>query len=415
MDKTVTPSKISGSIEIPGSKSHMIRALIIASLADGKSIIERPLFSSDTLSCIDACRQLGANIKVEEKRVIIRGVAGRIKYDKRVIDVGNSGTTLYLVAAIASLSDENIRFTGDKQIQQRSADKLLNSLEELNVKISSNKGCAPFSICGPITGGETSIECPTSQYLSALLLTLPLATNESIINVPLLNEKPYIELTLQWLKEQNIKLKNSAFKKFTISGNQKYSPFVKQIPADFSSASFFLAAAAITGSTLTVKGIDMKDSQGDKEIVFLLEKMGCYITIMERSVTIRGGELKGIDIDLNAMPDSLPILAIVGACAKGKTRLYNVAHARQKETDRVAVMSKQLGKLGIKTTEHEDGLTIEGGIIEGGRIDGHHDHRIVMAFAVAALIAKNPISISGAQASDVTFPGFFNLLESIKI
>ncbi|MBI9100312.1 MAG: 3-phosphoshikimate 1-carboxyvinyltransferase, partial [Spirochaetaceae bacterium] len=267
----VTSSKLKGSLPIPASKSHSIRALLIATLAEGTSELYNLLDSADVKSCIETCRALGAEISEAPDKLIVKGTGGRITAPADPIDVGNSGTTIYLAASLAALSDTPVTFDGDEQIRNRSASNLLDALGTLGAKISSApKGCAPFSVSGPVDGGEVTIECPTSQYLSSLLLAAPLFKNETIINVSLLHEQPYAEMTLRWLDEQGIKYTNRDFKQFIIPGNQKYRSFSKKIPADFSSGTFFLCAAAITQSVLTLKGLDMSDSQGDKVVVHML-------------------------------------------------------------------------------------------------------------------------------------------------
>jgi 3-phosphoshikimate 1-carboxyvinyltransferase len=331
--------------------------------------------------------------------------------------VGNSGTTLYLLTSAAALSDREISFTGDSQIQRRSAAQLLHSLSDLGagVNVAKNNGCAPYTIKGPLKGGKTSIECPTSQFLSSLLIACPLADGNTEIQVPLLHEKPYAEMTLRWLDDQFVMYENKNFSSFFIPGGQKYRPFSKPVPADFSSATFFLCAAAITRSKLRLKNLDMKDSQGDKEVVRILEKMGCAVSFDGMDIIIEGRPMQGIDIDLNSMPDALPALAAAACFAEGTTRLLNVPQARMKETDRIAVMFSELLKMGADITELPDGLVIKKSSLKGTEVHGHDDHRVVMALAIAGLGADGVTVIGTAEAAAVTFPGFFETLESIKV
>jgi len=414
MKMEVSKGNVEGNIRIPASKSHTIRALLIATLANGESVISHPLNSADTRACKEACRALGAQITETDTAWIVKGTNGILTQPDKDIDVGNSGTTLYLAASVAALGDFPVTFTGDYQIKKRSAANLLNALEDLGVKVESNQGCAPFTVTGPIKGGKTTIECPTSQYLSSLLMATPLGTGKTEINIPLLHEKPYAEMTVRWMEEQGIKVDDSDYSHFEIEPGKSYQKFKRAIPADFSSSAFFFGAAAITGSTLTLEGLDMSDSQGDKAIVEYLEKMGCEISINNDKMTIVGKEMRGCDLDINATPDALPALAAIACYAKGTTRLLNVPQARMKETDRIDVMTKELRKMGAQIVELEDGMEITGAPLNGAEVSGHDDHRIVMALAIAALGCTGTNSIDTAEAVDITFPNFFEHLNKLK-
>jgi 3-phosphoshikimate 1-carboxyvinyltransferase len=252
----------------------------------------------------------------------------------------------------------------------------------------------------------------TSQYLTSLLIALPCAEKDSVIDVPLLNEQPYVTMTLSWLERLGISLENRDYRSFRVPGGQKYPAFKESIAADFSSATFFLVAAAVTGSELILEGLDFDDPQGDKEVVNILREMGAEIRIDGRSLTIKGGELRGGTFDLNAIPDALPALSVAACFAHGETRLVNVPQARLKETDRISVMHSELSKLGADIDELPDGLVIRGGTLRGGRVKGHHDHRIVMALAVAGLACEGQVEVDTAEAVSVTFPEFCNLMKN---
>ena len=425
-------------IQVPSSKSHTIRALLIASFADGESSLINPLDSADARSCIEACRAFGAVIDTDGTAADgtaawkVKGNGGSFPQNIPSIDVGNSGTTLYLAAGMAALAETAVEFTGDEQIQRRSAENLLKSLEDLGagVKREGTGGCAPFTITGPLTGGTTSIECPTSQYLSALLLATPLAVipanaashTASVINVPLLMEQPYVEMTLRWLDEQGISYKNNNFKSFEISGGRTYKAFSRPIPGDFSSATFFFCAAAITGSKLTFTGLDINDSQGDKAVLGYLEQMGCKVIHDGTEITVIGPghpdnpetALRAAELDINATPDALPAMAVTACFAEGETKLVNVAQARIKETDRIAVMAAELSKLGAEISELDDGLIINGGsTLTGCKVEGHGDHRIVMSLAIAGLKAEGTTTITDKEAVAITYPGFFDQLNRL--
>jgi 3-phosphoshikimate 1-carboxyvinyltransferase len=405
---------LSGSALIPASKSHTIRALIIATLAEGVSEIRNPLISADSEACVNTCRALGATIELGDAWRVT-GTGGKLRAAPGEIDVLNSGTTLYIALSAAALCPETNIFTGDEQIQVRSAESLLKALRDLGATAESvgGNGCAPIRISGPMTGGKTTLACPTSQYLTSLLISCPLAEGDTEIEVTELNEAPYVQITLDWLAKQNIQLDHDGFDRFRIPGGQKYTAFSDQIVGDFSSATFFLCAAAITGSDLVLEGLDMGDSQGDKAVVDMLQQMGADVEIQPRAIRIAGGSLIGCDIDLNATPDALPAMAITGCFAKGTTRLLNVPQARMKETDRIAVMHEVITALGGQAEELPDGLIIHGTGLGGGRAPGHGDHRVVMACGLAGLAADSAVEVTTAEAAAVTFPSYVELMNSV--
>jgi len=445
MKVRINPHKFSGSVKIPASKSHTIRQLLIASLADGVSEIKYPLDSLDIRSCVSVCSAFGAKITeyyaaepdnpnpagrfgVKLSALQVKGNAAFKKGDSHIssIDVGNSGTTLYLALAVAGLQAETVEFTGDEQIQKRSAAPLLDALAGLGVRSKSNNGCAPIKIKGPWKGGKVSLPCPTSQYLSALLIAAPLAPAGVVteIEVPLLNEKPYIEMTLSYLKAHGVPFQaKSDFSHFVIPGGSSWKALSGSVPGDFSSAAFPAAAAAITGGPVTLLGLDPQDTQGDKFFLEMLISMGCEVKWGENfdnepiCTVSRKDPLRGGTFDLNKTPDLLPAAAVTAAYAEGDTALVNVAHARIKETDRIAAMAEEFAKLGVKCTERPDGLIIHG---KGALspldplpvIDSRSDHRLVMAFAAAALGSSVPVEITGAESAAVTYPGFLDLLNA---
>jgi 3-phosphoshikimate 1-carboxyvinyltransferase len=409
----------------------------MTSLAEGVSEIEYPLDSLDAFSCVSVCRALGASI--EEHRALdpacpnpadeagtrlirwtVRGIgsSSAFRAPPAPLDVGNSGTTLFLVLAAAALGTAPVTFIGDDQIARRGAGPLLEALQGLGIAVDSGAdGCVPITVRGPWKGGRVSLPCPTSQYLSALLLAAPLAPAGTMteIDVPLLNEKPYIDLTLSYLKAQGVSWESTAdYSYFRIPGGSFYKPVSGPVSGDFSSAAFPACAAAVSGGQATLLGLDREDPQGDKAVFAMLSRMGCDVSWSQegaRHLTVsRQGPLKGGTFDLNDTPDLLPVMAVLGAYAQGETALVNVAHARIKETDRIAVMARELGKLGAAVRERPDGLVMQGGGLRGGTVDGHGDHRVVMALAVAALGADGPVEIEGAESAAVTYPAFPELM-----
>ena len=399
---------------MPGSKSHTIRALVIATLAKGTSIIKSPLVSADTLSSLSAASALGAWIKRGDDSVwTISGTGGNLLPPAGTINMGNSGTGIKLFAAMASLSPHKIAFDGDDSLRSRPMNPLLEALALLGVKsLSAEGGKCPFHVQGPMQGGQTLVEGKSSQYLSALLLSAPLAPNDSVIIVDQLNEVPYVDITLDWLRRQQIEFRRTPdYSRFEIPGKQTFKPFSVQIPGDFSSACFPMVAAAVTGGALTLDNLDFKDAQGDQKVIDYLEQMGAKITRTENGIQLKAGtKLKAVELDLNDTPDALPILCVAAACAQGRSVFKNVAQARIKETDRIHCMKVELEKMGIQVEEFEDGLAVTGGKLHGAAVDSHLDHRIAMSLAVAGLAVEDPKEttvIDGAECIAVTYPGFF--------
>lgn len=415
---SLEPKKMQGTIEIPASKSQTIRAFLIALAAEGESVIRHPLISSDTVSCIEAIKKFGAEVEFnEDKSIAIVRSQGLKLSESITIDAGNSGTTTYLLLPMAASLSVPVTITGDEQMKKRPTGPLKEAVIAMGAKAVDHDGKPPVTVQGPLKGGHVSIECRTSQYLSGLLLASPLAEGKTVIDCPVLYEKPYVSLTLGWLNRQGIRYSISDdYMHAEVEGGQSYRCFDEYINGDFSSASFFFVAAAISGTAITVQGLDRNDPQGDKEILTILEKMGATVEWNGNAVTVRGPEkLKGGEFDLNAIPDTLPVLTIVAAAAIGDTHLTNVPQARIKETDRIKCMHENLRLLGVDAEEEEDGLLIHGkGIIKGAECKGYGDHRIIMALAVASAAAEGIITIDDEKAAAVTFPTFFTLLENIR-
>jgi len=411
----VNKSNISGITKIPPSKSHTIRSIIIGTLADGKTIIHSPLKSPDIKYTIEACAKLGAEIDSEKQGITILGTNGNLKAPLDTIDVGNSGTTLRLLTGICSLIEGESILTGDNSIKNRPIQPLLDSLNYLgaNCKTLMGNENPPIRVHGKIRGGITTISGFTSQYTSSLLICSPLAESSTIIKPTNLQEKPYVDMTLSYLKKSGIIIhSDKKYNEFIVMGKQQYKPLKVNIPGDFSSASFLLVASAITNSRLTLEGLDLKDTQADKRILNILQEMGSNITINSNKITVNSSDLHGIEIDLRDNPDLLPVLSVVGCCAKGTTILSNVKHARIKESDRISAMANELAKMGAKITEKQDSLIIKNSDLKGTNVHGYNDHRIVMSLAIAGLVANGETVVDTAESSQKTFPSF---LETLRI
>ncbi len=411
---TAERSLLSGTAVVPASKSHTIRAVILAGLAGGRSIIDRPLDSFDTRSAAHAVRAFGAKVETDGDAWTVEGVCGRPATPDDVIDVGNSGTTLYMAMGSASLVRGWTVITGDAQIRRRTADPLARALGGLGAEVISTRGngMAPLLVRGPLRGGETTVRGITSQYVSSLLMACPLAENDSAVTVTELNESPYVRMTLDWLEFLDVTVEAAEdFSRLEIPGGQSWRGFERRIPGDFSTATFLICAGVLAGGEVRLEGLDLNDSQGDKAVIGILRDMGADITMEDGVLVCRKSELTGMDIDMNAIPDAIPMLSVCACFARGTTTLGNVPQARLKETDRIAVMAAELAKLGAKVRELPDGLEIEGGGLRGGGVCGHGDHRVVMAMMVGGCAADGPVTVDTAESAGVTFPGFWDTLE----
>lgn len=433
--------KLNGAQTAPGSKSETIRALVLALLSKGKSEIKNFLDCEDTRTALEVCKDLGAQVTRKSGRIIIKSSGLPIKMKTRQslrhhcldsalgsvkINTGNSGITTRFILPLLGLrenSDLPIIFDCGDQMRKRPIVPLVESLNNLGMKIIflEKNGNCPLLVRGSLAGGATSVDGITSQYLSALLLSLPLAPSNSIITVKNLHERPYVEMTLQFLKNSGISFSHKKIKNtdiYKIQGRQKYSGFKKSISGDFSSASCLLSMGCLIPGEIILEGFDMKSPQGDKKLIEILQKMGADISVSKtkakEKIRIRGGKkLTGISIDANNIPDLVPALAVVGTQAKGKTKIYNVAQARIKETDRIKSMSLGLARMGAKVEEHKDGVTVYESALAGHAVNGFGDHRTVMALAVAGMIAEGKTTVVGAEAVHKTFPNFYQLVKAL--
>ena len=410
MIASVERSLISGEVYAPPSKSYTHRAILITALGAGGKVL-RPLLSADTLATVSASEAFGARIRKEPQKndLSIDGVRDLPQTPEDVIDVLNSGTTLRFCSAVAALTAGAV-LTGDSSIRTRPNGPLLSSLSELGADAFSikNNGKAPLVIRGKMLGGTAHLQGGlSSQFLSALLIACPLAERETrIIIEGELKSRPYAEITLDMLHDAGIKIEEQK-QEFIVSPGQSFGLKEYTIPGDFSSASYPLAAAAVTGSEAIVKGV-LPSRQGDSAIIDILTRMGAQVSWNRESgdLKIKGGDLEGVEVDASRTPDLVPTIAVLGAVANGETTVVNAEHVRHKETDRLHAMAVELAKMGAKIKERPDGLVIQGGKLHGASVHGYHDHRIVMALTVAGFVAGET-KIDTAEAVDVSYPGFF--------
>jgi 3-phosphoshikimate 1-carboxyvinyltransferase len=406
----------------PPSKSYTHRAVILASLATGESIIEEPLLSDDTIYTIDACRVLGADIELKGNRLKITGTGGRIKvaHNRQNIFAGNSGSTIRMIAPLAALSQTKIILDGDSRLRQRPIGDLISALESLGISVRSlgTNGYPPIEVRGGIfKQAEVTIQgAVSSQHISALLMIVPYTGEDLSIKVAdELRSRPYLDITLDIMRAFGVEAANKEYKQFLVKGGQKYKGRRYRIEGDYSSAAYFLAAGAIGGGPVTVKNLNNNSVQGDRYFLNILEQMGCSVESQKEQVTIsRKKELNGVTIDLGDYPDLVQTVAVVAAYASGKTEINNIGHLRFKESDRLKTTAAELANMGIKADVSDDAMVIYGGKPKGAEIEAHNDHRLAMSLAIAALFAEGDSIINGAEAVTKSYPKFFADLANLR-
>lgn len=401
--------RIEGVIKAPPSKSYTHRAIIISSLADGKSTLHDPLYSEDTLASLNVCRALGCDIKKEDDRCIVNGTGGVLETPEDVVNLKNSGTTLRIMTSVSALAPNYTVLTGDSSLRTRPMQDLLDALKNLGVTAFSSRGNGKPPICikGGFKGGKTSIKGDvSSQFISSLLIASPYAQNS--VDVGVMGDfisKPYVDMTTDIMKKFGVSVDyNRESVSFHIDP-QTYKGRDYTVEGDYSSVSYIIGAAAALNGEVTVKNIFKDSKQGDKQILDIVRDMGAEVKVKKDEVNITGhGELHGTQVNLENAPDLLPTVAALGAISKGVTDIGNVEHARFKETDRIHTCALELSKLGVNVKEKKDGLTIEGGA-KGGIVKSHGDHRLVMALSLVGF-KTGGVRIENASVYDVSFPNF---------
>ncbi|MBS7609279.1 3-phosphoshikimate 1-carboxyvinyltransferase [Candidatus Bathyarchaeota archaeon] len=415
---------LGGSISAPPSKAYTHRFMVAASLSQDESIIENPLLCDDTIATMRAILSLGASIKADDDRLYIQG-SWEPRTPRGIVDCGASGTTLRFMTAVFSLAKGRTVLTGDASLQRRPMEPLLKALGELGIRCRSLRGdgYAPIEVLGgTLRGGRASIVGDvSSQFISGLLLALPKASEASVLNVTTeLESESYVKMTMKVLGRHGVRIKASRnLRRFSIPGNQCYSGIHERVPGDFSSSAFLLSAAAITGSRIEVRGLDLGSLQADMAILEFLKEMGALIEKGDGFVRVNGIEggpfLRSIRADVRNCPDLAPVMAVLGCFAKGRTIIEGMGRLRFKESDRIRTI-QELAKMGAHIEELEDRLIIHGPAeLKGAIIDSYGDHRIAMACAMAALGAKGLTVIDGIECIRKSYPSFLQDLRSLGV
>jgi 3-phosphoshikimate 1-carboxyvinyltransferase len=423
----------SGTVNLPGSKSLSNRALLLAALAHGETKLENLLLSEDTEQMLNALTQFGIAIEFIDissgkksdrptTTCVVSGNGGLfVPPNESHFSLGNAGTAIRPLTSILSLSQGTFTVDGDQYMRERPIAHLAEALVQLGAKISylGKAGCPPIKIeGGKITGGKVNIKGDiSSQYLTSLLMALPLAPRDSVISI--IGEqvsKPYLDITLDIMEKFGVYATHDNYQHFMLSGAQQYqSPGTYLIEGDASSASYFYAAGAIGGGPVTVTGLGSKSVQGDIAFLDVIEAMGAIVDKTDHAVTVTGGTLKGVDMDLNHIPDAAMTIAAMALFADGPTRIRNIYNWRVKETDRLHAMSTELRKLGALVETGEDFIYIEPPKqILPATIDTYGDHRIAMCFSLAAF-GQNEILINDPACVAKTFPTYFELFSELCV
>lgn len=407
-------------VQVPGSKSYTHRALIAAALADGSSRIDGALFSQDTRLTAAALQSMGAVIETIEpdRRFLVEGTAGRLQPCSGKIYLGNSGTSMRLLAAIAALGGKPYTLDGSERMRQRPMAEMLEALRSLGVKAEAlnSDGCPPVIIDGRgCKGGPVKIDCGiSSQYLSGLLLMAPLTEQGlriEVIKGPV--SRPYIDLTLAVMRRFGIDVEAEDYQFFTVAGGQLYRAGNYLIEPDCSQAGYFWAAAAIAKAAVKVKGIRADSAQGDLGFIRVLERMGCRLRFDDDGISVIGGApLQAVEVDMGDMPDLVPTLAVTAAFAQGRTLITNVAHLRAKESDRLAAVAAELTKMGIVVECGPDSIAITGGAAHGASIATYDDHRIAMSFSLAGLRVPGLV-IEDENCVAKSFPDYWEVFNRL--
>ena len=405
-------SSLEGTIEAPPSKSYTHRAIVATCLFKGVSRISRPLFSDDTEATIDACRALGSSIKITGSVLSVDGESF-LSVSAKEIDCRESGSTIRFLTPVAALSRSKTVMSAQGSLRNRPMQPILEALRKLGVKCHSESGDGrpPLVIEGRgIPGGKTSLPGNvSSQFISGLLFASPLAAkNVEISVISPLESKPYVLMTLNVIKKHGIRCDVSRnLREYRIPAMQEYGRCNHLVPGDFSSASFPLVAAAVTRSEVTVRNLATQEEQPDQLILGILRDMGVALSVRDNSVTVSPNSMIGRKIDVRDCPDLVPILAVAGSFAKGRTLIKGAGRLRIKESDRLSSITSELSKMGAKIVEGRDSLTVEGPTgLKGAVADSHGDHRIVMACAVAALGAQGVTKINNAECIKKSYPSF---------
>jgi 3-phosphoshikimate 1-carboxyvinyltransferase len=405
------------TVTIPGSKSYTNRALLIAGLTEGECRLEKPLVSDDTKYMIQALRAFGVPVQEEKEAFIVSGTGGRLSVPNKDIFIGNAGTAMRFLTTLSALAPGKIRLDGDERMHERPLADLLDCLTQMQVKVVSanNNGCPPIDIeGGEVPGGEVQLAGDkSSQYLTSILLSAPYFMKDTCVHIQGdLTSKSYADITLDIMKTFGVHVENENYQRFKVHAGDRYKAKNYRVESDWSSATYFLAAAAVTGGEVILNDINPDSVQGDAQFTSVLEQMGCTIEKKSNSLHLKGNPLRGITINMNNMPDAVQTLAVTALFAKGETVIQGISNLRIKETDRISALANELTRIGAGVEAGEDYLIIRPGDYSGTEIETYNDHRMAMSFAVAGLNIPG-VRIKNPKCVEKSFPDFFQRFENL--
>ena len=413
MDTSVPRGRLSGVATPPCSKSYAQRALAAALLADGETVLRNLDFCDDTLSAIRVIETLGAEVeRLDERTVKVRG---GLAPKSDTLNVGESGLATRMFTPIASLCNTPITVQGEGTLLYRPMHMMIEPLRKLGVDVRDGGGLLPVEVCGPICGGEIEVDgSVSSQFLTGLLMALPLAEEDTTIAVKNAVSKPYLDMTMDLASKFGVNIQHNDYEEFFVEGGQKYEATDLVIEGDWSAAAMLLVAGAVAGK-VTLTNVSMLSKQADVAICDALVRAGASVTSEPNSITVEHRDLVAFEFDATQCPDLFPALAALAAAAEGESVIYGTHRLEHKESNRAESIKQEYSKLGIEVRLDGDAMYIKGGEIHSAECDSHHDHRIAMSLAVSALRSDGEIGIRYAECVAKSYPDFFTVLESLRV
>ena len=413
MNHTITPSKVAGTVTAPPSKSYMQRAIALAVLSQGSTEISNLSDCNDCRAAVGVARSLACDVRETVGRLIITPPANGLSGNH--LHCGESGLALRMFTPIAALLDSNVQMTGEGSLTQRPVGFMADTLQQLGAWFDCADGLLPITVCGPLKGGRAMVDgSVSSQFLTGLLLALPMLKTDSVLTVSNLTSRPYIDMTLQIMRDFGVSVENSNYEQFSIKGGQKYANANYRVEGDWSGAAAFIVAAAIAG-TLKISGLNPQSAQADRAILDILRLTGTQFALDADNCLIvnKNDNLQPFKFDATDCPDLFPVVAALAANCKGKSAIAGVHRLTHKESNRAEAIRRELGKLGISVEFEGDSMVVTGGPISGGTASACNDHRMAMSLALCALTASSAVTIEGTECVGKSYPGFFDDFEIV--